>query len=253
MKNGSPFGKHDLTAITRLQDGRLVVAGGNGTVAVSDDSGFNWHLGKVDSSLCWPSILRLRQVVSGVIYALGVGDLFASDNGGESWRVVPRSYDIQVNNPFPGSDMAVSIDGTALLVTSCDYNTKSDAASSGLHRSDDGGVTWKCVRFDGDAAFGTVAELPDGTILVANRNYLDRFDGREWQRSYSQYVSDIVVEREYVWIAAHPGILASTDGGRSWSEVIEANHSIDRFAVAGGVVCAVAGSDVFVSCDGGST
>lgn len=108
------------------------------------------------------------------------------------------------------------------------------------------------MHFDGDTAFGAVAELRDGTLLVANRGGLDRFDGRRWQRCYSYDVSDIVVEGEYVWIAAHPGILVSTDSGASWSQVIEANRSIDRFAVAGDAVCAVAGVDVFSSLDGGA-
>jgi photosystem II stability/assembly factor-like uncharacterized protein len=253
MKNGDVFGKRDLTSIARLQDGRLVVAGSNGTVAISADGGFNWHRGRMDRERPWSDILRIRQAASGVVYALGIGDLYASNDGGESWRALPRSYDIQVDNPFPASDLALSFDGNALLATSCDYNTKSDAASSGLHRSVDGGLTWKCLHFDGDAAFGTVAELHDGTILVDNRSGLERFDGRQRQSSYPQYVSDIVVEGEYVWIAAHSGILSSTDSGASWSEVINVNRSIDRFAVAGDAVCAIAGVDVFISSDRGST
>lgn len=109
------FGKRDLTAIIRLQDGRLVVAGTNGTVAISADDGFNWHRGRVDRDRPWSQILRMRQAASGVVFALGVGALHASADGGESWRVLPRSWDIQIDNPFPASDMALSVDGSALL------------------------------------------------------------------------------------------------------------------------------------------
>ena len=254
MTKADPFASSALSAIMRTQDGRFVAAGSNSVIAVSADDGFHWHRARLEPADAWTDFRRVRQLASGVLYALGVSTLFRSDDGGESWRQLPRSWDVTICSPFRSAacDMAVSADGKALWVTSCDYNTKSDAASSGLYRTMDG-VNWTCERFAEDGVFGAVAELSDGTIVLGNRGYIDRFDGHAWQGVLAHDVSDIIVDDGRVWLSTYANILVSADAGRTWSTVLQSERSISRMAVAGDVVCAVSGRNVVVSRDAGGS
>lgn len=249
MKDADPFRKSQLSAITRLQDGRFVVGGSHGTIAISADEGHHWRRIRLDAKHDGVDFLRIRQVAVGTLYALTIGELFISDDGGESWRAVPRSY--SPADPFPGEDMAVAADGESLLVTTCDYNSYSGQGWSSLLRSRDG-VAWTSVRHREDGFFTAIAELADGTIILGNRACFDRFDGHTWHSTYSPDIYDIVVDGERIWMSTSTDVKLSTNAGKTWSQLFETKRGeVRRIAVDGDRVCAVSNSDVFTSMDAG--
>jgi photosystem II stability/assembly factor-like uncharacterized protein len=249
MKDADPFCKSQLSAITRLQDGRFVVGGSHGTIAVSADQGHQWRRIRLDPKHDSVDVLRIRQVAAGTLYALTIGGLFASDDGGESWRAVPRSY--SPGEPFPAEDIAVAADGESLLVTTCEYNTYSGEGWSALCRSRDG-VKWTTVRFSENAFFTAVAELADGSIILGNRACFNRFDGQAWHSTNSQDVCDIVVDGERICMSTYADVRLSTNAGQTWSQLFETKlGAVRRIAVDGDRVCAVSNGDVFTSIDAG--
>lgn len=249
MKDADPFRKSQLSAITRLQDGRFVVGGSRGTIAISADEGHHWRRICLDPKHDGVDFLRIRQARAGTLYALTTGELFISDDGGESWRAIPRSY--SVGDPFPGEDIAVAADGESLLVTTCDYNTYSGEGWSSLSRSRDG-ITWTSVRYRENGFFTAVAELADGTIILGNRAAFERFDGQTWHSTYSSDIHDIVVDGERIWMSTYTDVRVSTNAGKTWSQLFETKRgAVRRIAVDGDRVCAVSDHDVFTSTDAG--
>lgn len=246
----------DLADIVRTRFDRLIVAGSHSTLAMSDDGGLHWHQGRLEDGEQSATFKRVRELESGALFATTGYALYRSDDSGATWRPLPVSWKLDEPTPLRdgASEMALTADRTQLLFTACRYNTKSDDASSTIHRTRDG-VQWEVLEFEDQGVFGAIAELPDGTRILANRGSIFRSAEGRWLRADSpqNQVMELVLAGTRAWGATTQGVIVSSDGGASWSAALEAEALISRLAVDGERLCAVGRERAFLSRDGGKT
>jgi photosystem II stability/assembly factor-like uncharacterized protein len=99
-------------------------------------------------------------------------------------------------------------------------------AGHALYRSTDGGVTFRVASPDVGGAVFALAVTPRGAILAgdAQRGLLRSEDGgRTWSEVLNARLAGLALNPRDpdLILAAGPGILRSADGGRTWKQVLE--------------------------------
>lgn len=132
-------------------------------------------------------------------------------DGGRSWR----NATVRDDGNTGVTDLAFVAPGSFFAVTASPYTY------GGIHRSDDGGRTWRTV-VEGDKALHAIAFSESGRNGVAageNVAYTTRDGGNTWQRvmaAGTRYTANFLDENTIAAFGSGPSMLISGDGGKSW-------------------------------------
>ena len=250
----------DLNAVYFDNSKRGWVAGDNGFLAITKDSGQTWT----------PLSINTKEAISDIYfrgadkgYVIAGERVFASVDGGESWREetildkneltqgTPELYSLRFANKKNG-----------WIVGSVNKNN-AVIASLVLH-SDDGGKTWRRVRVPTATELIHVDFINENTgwIVGANGTILKTVNaGDTWTAQKSQTTAAIYHVNfrndNLGWAVGEKGlILRTVDGGATWQKIasntaktllsVEFINDRDGFAVGRGGV-------ILRSSDGGET
>jgi photosystem II stability/assembly factor-like uncharacterized protein len=182
--------------------------GGNLGFIMSEDQGATWEQvspgadGPVDFHQMTVSPADPQRIYG------AYGELQVSDDAGKSWDIV---------GPLP--------DGVIDLAASAkDKETIYAATKVGLLRSGDGGRTWK-ILIDGPPVT-MVETAPDGSLFALGAGLVQPSEtspdigvvSGDWGDRYVLHLAVDPADQDRMFAATQDGsILASTDGGESWS------------------------------------
>lgn len=176
----------------------------------SSDGGRTWAKAELDGN----DAMNLAQPDGNTIWAAGHDVLARSTDGGATWQDVRPSG-------LPSLDVhgfAVDPRAPARLFAAI--------AGQGLYRSTDGGRSFSLVSRVVGPGVMALAVLTDGTLLAGDmeRQALatSSNDGRDWKGVVQASVMGLAVNpaRQRLVLAAGPGVLRSTDGGKTWKQVL---------------------------------
>ena len=238
----------NLVALGLLAEQHLVVLGGHGIARTED--GVTWEEQQTDL----PKYAEYKDmaaygpnlwVAGRICYAMGLPSypcLYRSSDNGRSWTLQASLVDIGGNDFSPSALMHMSID-RVLFVDDLhgwakghfvNYSDPNDPhIDTVLFRTIDGGVSW--VQFavssypDVDAFFFLDSHKGWATTAVAPGTLLRTEDsGNSWSEQASGTDARLrvftFVDPDYGWVAGDGAtVVATTDGGQSWSEV----HYVD--------------------------
>jgi hypothetical protein len=169
----------------------------------SQDAGKSWNpvslLGKQD--------FHVLEASGRIVYGYGADfasrkqALLASANGGRSWE--------KRKSPEPL---------TSLVINPDDAKTLTASGEQAVHRSEDGGSSWRPIAQPG----GLIARSDDGLVLITAEGTVHEAsqDGASLRRIGQIGGPPAALEStsEGLLVALHSGIVKrSTDGGRQWS------------------------------------
>lgn len=230
---------------------------GSGHVASSDDLGKTWNT-RVQGGLPAEEpvyTLALAPGHEGRIYAGTLSGVYATEDGGASWRRLT-------------ADLPEMQKVTSLLVDSAQPDTVIAGTWRRAYRSDDGGRTWRGI-FDGMVLDSEVFSLTPiagkpGEVWATTCGWVYRTQdlGGKWER-----FKDGFEERRTPSFAALPngrllagtvaGLHVSDDGGKTWRRMGDPGISIQSIASHPShperVILGTEGSGVWISEDGGTT
>jgi photosystem II stability/assembly factor-like uncharacterized protein len=209
------------------------IVGSSGSIVATTDGGASWHAQASSTS----ALLRdvdFADALHGC--AVGVGTILTTVDGGRTW--VPRLTRQSVY--FRG---IVCIDATHLVAVG-------DGGPGGagvFYRSDDGGRHWRAAYRSSEAAFygiaapdaqhcwilGEESETRTGVILASKDN------GVHWTTQYARafgmgavspfFTSVAFADASHGWVVGlNHTILATTDGGASWSKQSDGSQGRNR-------------------------
>lgn len=147
------------------------------------------------------------------IYMAGHNVFMKSEDGGSTWA--------PVDSDLPSLDLH-----TFAASTTIQNRLYAVPAGSGLYASDDGGQTWALVSDDVPPGTAALAELPDGTLILAatDQGLLRSEDGGStWAPSRSGIdIGTIFTVRasasgDKLYAGTDHGVYVSTNNGMSWT------------------------------------
>ncbi|MGA1236891.1 MAG: WD40/YVTN/BNR-like repeat-containing protein [Limisphaerales bacterium] len=156
---------------------------GNGQVYTSSDGGVTWILSETSPRMQWTGLAISsdgNEVVGCGIDESGVGGLYRSTNGGQSWAAM-----LDTPAGVGWRSVASSADGTKLVAMVGGF-------LNGIYTSTDGGLTWGSQPGAPDANWSSVASSADGMSLVA------------------------VAEKSGLGVSLGGAVYLSSDGGVTW-------------------------------------
>lgn len=207
----------DFMGFTVVDEDRLLASGHPGAgqdapsnlgLLESTDGGATWEEVSLGGEADFHGLDAAGERIYGVDATAG-GQLMVSDDGGETWDSpdVPAMADVAVDPRDPDTVLATAPDGPLLSTDGGQRFTELEDApllltvdwaadgtlygldpQAGLHRSDDGGVTW--------AESPGSAELPEGPPEALH-----------------------VVDQDELWVAVGGAVLHSTDAGETFESV----------------------------------
>jgi len=177
----------------------------------SADGGRTWR----KAELAGNDAMNLAQPSADTVWAAGHLVLAKSTDGGATWQDVRP-------------DGLPSLDVHGFAVDPNEPSTLYAAvAGEGLFRSDDGGERFRLVSEEVGAGVFALAVLPSGTVLAGDlrrRALLASDDeGESWKELVQASISGLAVDPSdpsHI-LASGPGVLRSTDGGKTWAQTLE--------------------------------
>jgi hypothetical protein len=177
-------------------------------------------------------------------------------------------FEIDAWQPWNGTLAGGEVDG--MVVSPTNANVAFAAARGGIWRTTDGAASWKRIAFPG-AAIGGMAVATDGTTVYAGVGQTGMYKsvdtGATWSAANTGYttkgvgaVAVVPGDPNTVYWATNGGVLKSTNGGTSWTQVFAggdagANAYVDGLAIAPSnanvVYASVFGASVYKSIDAG--
>jgi photosystem II stability/assembly factor-like uncharacterized protein len=192
-------------------DANALVLGTHVGLYRSSDGGRTWRKGELDGN----DAMNLAQPTVETVWAAGHSVLARSGDGGATWQ------DVRPEG-LPGLD----VHGFAVDPRS-PRRLYAAIAGQGLFRSEDGGSSFRLASREVGPGVMAVAVLRDGTVLAGDmqREVLaastDR--GATWKALVQASVMGLAVDPSNPRnvLASGPGVLRSTDGGKTWSQTLE--------------------------------
>ena len=187
-----------------------LVLGTHGGLFRSGDGGGTWTKAELDGR----DAMNLSKTTGTTICAAGPDVLAKSTDNGISWQDVEPaglpSLDVHgfAADPRDPSRLYAAI------------------AGEGVYRSTDAGRTFSLVSDVVGPGVMALAVLRDGMLLAGDmqRQVLaaSTNDGRDWKATAQASVMGLAVNpaRPRLVLASGPGVLRSTDGGRTWSQAL---------------------------------
>lgn len=247
-------GPDTVLSLAITPDGRVLAGTAGQGVWTSEDGGEQWQ--PDGSELAHAHVSHLTVVNRGRSYALAEGNLYVSDDRGQSWqRIASPEFEALslAAEPGPsgrlylgskGMGLAVSQDGgrswdlvgselghADITVLVVDPVTPGRAylgtRHNGLHRTDDGGASWTLTSAEvGRPMVGALAEDPaDPQVLYAGTLdgvYRSEDGGEYWQLMSGAmgklFVQSLAVglEEGCIYAGARSGIYLSENRGATW-------------------------------------
>ena len=175
----------------------------------STDGGRNW----AQVALSGQDAMNLAEAGGQTVWTAGHNAFAKSTDGGATWRDV-RS------DGLPSLD----IHGFAVDPSSSD-RLYAAVAGQGLYRSDDGGKSFRLASEDVGGAVMALAVMPDGRILAGDmeKGLLESSDrGESWRLVLRAGLMGLAVNPQdaKAVVATGPGILLSSDGGKTFDQVL---------------------------------
>jgi photosystem II stability/assembly factor-like uncharacterized protein len=190
-------------------DPQTLVLGTHNGLYRSTDGGTTWN----DASLAGQDAMNLARADEDVVWGAGHNVLAKSTDGGRTWEYV-------------APDGLPHLDVHGFAVDPRDPKTVWAAlAGEGLFRSTNGGGSFSLVSREVGAGVMALAITEDGRVLAADMQqglFVSSNDGKSWKVTLRAALMGFAVnpnEPERV-LATGQGILLSTDGGRTWDEVL---------------------------------
>lgn len=241
-----------LRAVTTLaQTGSVLLAGGDGGVALSADGGQSWRSGTTPTGTATVAAIAVSAVhgEGGTILAgtIGSGILRSTDNG-QSWESANFGLG---SHEVPALTWTT---GEAFLA----------ATAAGLFRSPNGGRAWRAIPATAGRVFVALTLTPEGTIIAvpeigppwvsageltdweplgdigddtqasavialadgalllgtANRGLLRSVDeGSTWAEAVPSSVLCFAVDEPHLYAGSETGVLTSEDSGQRWNDL----------------------------------
>jgi photosystem II stability/assembly factor-like uncharacterized protein len=192
-------------------DPDALVLGTHAGLYRSADGGRTWRKAELDGN----DAMNLAQPSADTVWAAGHLVLAKSTDGGATWQ------DVRPDG-LPSLDVhgfAVDPDEPSRLYAA--------VAGEGLFRSDDGGESVRLLSEEVGAGVFALAVLPSGTVLAGDlqRRALVASDdeGTSWKELVQASISGLAVDPSdpsHI-LASGPGVLRSTDGGKTWTQTLE--------------------------------
>lgn len=212
-----------VVALTFDSAARRFLAATAAGVVVSDDGGATWQ--PADEQPSDPSISALaakgNTVLAGTASTFRLGGVFRSSDGGETWAA-----------SSPG---LVSFEARALAFDPVDPEVLYlGAGNLGLHKSDDGGATWRTLDLGASAAGAFIEEIlidpsdPQTVFAASGRGattglFRSLDGGDSWAKVGDFGPLRLTIDPrqpDVVWAAAgSSGLFRSDDGGATWPPV----------------------------------
>jgi photosystem II stability/assembly factor-like uncharacterized protein len=211
----SPYSVQDL-AIDPADPERIWMAGSSvagGEIVASDDAGEHWGL-KLRIYYSFLDV-TVAPTAPPTIYAGGDEGIFASRDGGASWRPFDRGDTPPWKTPSSVRDLQIDPQNAETVYA---------AAYSGFWRTTDGGEHWVQATEDLDAYYQLLA-LP-GALLSSVHGVLMRSEdaGDTWDPVDGSWgdISALVADPAApggAWLATlRGGLFRTSDGGRTWTQ-----------------------------------
>ena len=237
-------GKARSIIIDRNDPAILYAGATGGTVFKSENRGASWYALPMDNDGF--GITALAQTPDGTIYA-GTGDSWVNTGGlgaeGSKFLTtgIYKSTDGETFELIPSSVSAPAIGHVTEMVSHPTQNIVFVASQTGLKYSDDGGASWKLAR---SGQSGDVAINKNGVVLVNIGSTLWRStdptnagsysvvpgvsflggNGRmkiAWSESDPNYAYVVTGGTVGSYSSALSGLWKSTDGGVSFTEIVD--------------------------------
>lgn len=185
----------------------------------SNDGGSTWSF----DDLAGQDAMNLAQPTSSTVWAAGHDVLARSTDGGSTWSDVSPSG-------LPGLD----VHGFAVDPQS-PKRVFAAIAGAGLFRSTDEGETFKQVSAQVGPNVMALAVAADGRVLAGDMRQgllTSADDGKTWSRVHQAPVMGLAVEPGGAnrVLAGGPGVLLSTDGAKSWRQVLDVPDGVGPVA-----------------------
>ena len=213
---GLPHTPDYHSLLVDLHDPSRLVLGTHNGLFRSTDGGRTWRRAQLEGK----DAMNLARVGAPTIWAAGHHVLVRSTDGGATWADVrPRG--------LPGLDVH------GFAVDPAHQRTVFAAiAGQGLYRSTDGGETFALRSRDVGPGVFAIAVLPGGRVLVGDlqqQALVESVDGgTTWRTLVHAGILGLGVDPGdgSRILAAGPGVLLSTDSGKTWRQTLR----IDRGA-----------------------
>jgi len=176
----------------------------------STDGGSTWSF----DDLAGQDAMNLARPTSSTVWAAGHNVLARSVDGGSTWLDVASAG-------LPSLD----VHGFAVAASN-PKEAFAAIAGAGLYRSTDDGESFEQVSAEVGPNVMALAVAPDGRVLAGDmqRGLLSSADnGKTWSRLHDAQVMGLAVnpgDSSRV-LAGGPGVLLSTDGAKSWRQVLD--------------------------------
>ena len=177
----------------------------------SADGGRTWRKAELEGS----DAMNLAQPTAGTVWAAGHSVLAKSTDGGATWQDVR-----------PEGLPSLDVHGFA-ADPSTPGRLYAAIAGEGLFRSDDNGATFRLVSESVGPAVMAMVVLPDGTLLAGDMGQrvlaASADGGATWRGLVEAPVMGLAVDpsNPLQILASGPGVLMSTDGGKTWKQTLD--------------------------------
>jgi photosystem II stability/assembly factor-like uncharacterized protein len=175
----------------------------------SNDGGRTWQ----STTLSGQDAMNLARASEAVVWTAGHNVLARSTDGGATWQDVRPAG-------LPGLDVH------GFAIDPGDPETLYAAiAGQGLYRSEDGGGSFALVSREVGPGVMALAVLADGRILAGDMQrglFVSSDRGVSWQVTLEAGLMGLAVnpQQPEVVLGTGPGILRSSDGGRTWERAM---------------------------------
>jgi photosystem II stability/assembly factor-like uncharacterized protein len=194
--------------LVAVNDPEALTLGTHDGLYQSTDGGRSWQ----STTLGGQDAMNLGRAKGGVTWTAGHDVLARSTDGGQTWQDVRPSG-------LPHLDIhGFSVDPR-------DSTLWAALAGAGLYRSNDGGKSFELVTREVGGGVMALAVTSSGRILAGDMRqglYSSADGGKTWKPTLQEGLMGLAVNPKDPKriVATGPGILLSTDGGRSWDEVL---------------------------------
>jgi photosystem II stability/assembly factor-like uncharacterized protein len=253
-----------VSSLAAATDRTLLAGTDTDGILRSEDGGDTWASGN-------PGLLDLNVLCLTDGFAGTATGLYRSGNGGRSWREIPLPcgaaavecasavdrlvvVGTDAAGAFVSADAGrtwspVDVPEAAITAVAVDGARMAIAAPQRVYLSGDRGATWR--REASEQVVLSLAFSGEHLLAGVARDGVVRFDGGRFTGLHGRVIVDLACTRRGTLLTAgiEDGVARSTDGGRSWTTVLEASAS--RLAVGEGVVYAATSDGLLSSTDDG--